>query len=182
MKHSLITVLIAVNVVLLGVICGCSQPQQTVDHGPTFAEVHDWYKVEEPIGFVKAVEIMEAKQAELEAKQAEEVEAEEEYYEEYYYEEYYEPAYYSGDGFQQQGVREGVDSETETWYSSVKARHEDTDQWSVDDEGYYRTDEGYYVIASNDYEKGTVINTSKGEAQVLDDGTDSGNADFYVAW
>ena len=105
-------------------------------------------------------------------------------YEEWY-EEYYEPYYessYSGDGFMQEGVRAGVDSNTETWYSSARAYHKDTAQWSTDDEGYYRTDEGYYVVASNDYEYGTVIETSKGKAQVLDDGTYSGNCDFYVDW
>ena len=182
MKRGLIIVLIITNVVLLGSICGGSQPQQVIDHGPTFAEVHDWYKTETPIGFTKAVETMEAKQTELEVEQAEEAEAEEEYYEEYYYEEYYEPDYYSNDGFQQQGVREGVDSETETWYSSQALYHYRTNEWNVDDEGYYKTDDGYYVVASNDYAEGTVIQTSKGEAKVLDSGTDSGNVDFYVNW
>lgn len=142
--------------------------------------------VDEPQGAVRIVQEMEARQeAEEAAAEEEEEEAPEEEWYDDYYEDYYEESYapsYSGDGFQQQGVRDGVDSETETWYSSQARRHEDTAQWSVDDEGYYRTDEGYYVIASDDYEKGTVINTSKGEAQVLDDGTDSGNADFYVAW
>ena len=99
----------------------------------------------------------------------------------YYGEPYYEP--YSGsDGFMQEGVREGVDSDTETWYSSNQAYHYRTGEWEVDDEGYYRDSDGYYVVASNDYEQGTVVTTSKGEAKVYDEGTDSGNIDFYVGW
>ena len=112
----------------------------------------------------------------------------EEPYSEYadYSEDYSEPYYgggsYESDGFKQQGIRGGVDSETETWYSSESRYHKDTAQWSTDSEGYYRDSDGYYVVSSNDYEYGTVITTSKGEARVLDDGTDSGNVDFYVAW
>ena len=115
---------------------------------------------------------------------------EEEYYEEEYYEPYYEEEYYdygysgggSSDGFMQAGVRDGVDSDTETWYSSNQAYHYRTSEWSPDDEGYYRDSNGYYVVASSDYPEGTVIETSKGEAIVLDDGTSSGNVDFYVNW
>lgn len=88
----------------------------------------------------------------------------------------------SADGFKGQGVREGVDSATETWYSSNQAYHYRTGEWSVDSDGYYRDSEGYYVVASSDYEQGSVINTSKGEARVLDDGTYAGNVDFYTSW
>lgn len=119
-------------------------------------------------------------------------EAEEEYYEEPYYEDYYyeEERYdyggYSGggssDGFMAQGVRDGVDSDTETWYSSNALYHYRTSEWSPDEEGYYRNSDGYYVVASDDYPEGTVIETSKGEAIVLDSGTYSGNVDFYTNW
>lgn len=157
----------------------------TAKYESVFLAAHD---VDEPTGAVSIVQEIEARQAEqAEAEVADSGENydEGEWYDEGYYEEYYEPTYYGGDssdGFMQEGVRAGVDSDTETWYSSQVAYHEDTAQWSVDDEGYYRTDDGYYVIASDDYEKGTVINTSKGEARVLDSGTDSGNVDFYVNW
>ena len=93
-----------------------------------------------------------------------------------------ERSYYSPDGFASQGVRSGVASDTETWYSSQDRRHEDTAQWAADEEGYYRDADGYYVVASDDFPEGTVIETSKGEARVLDSGTDSGNVDFYVSW
>ena len=98
---------------------------------------------------------------------------------------YCEPAcstWDSADSFYSQGVRDGVDSATETWYPESAGRHWRTDEWHTDDEGYYVTAEGYYVVASNDYPEGTVINTSKGEAMVLDDGTVGGNVDFYVSW
>ena len=104
-----------------------------------------------------------------------------------YYEEYGEPVYYdpgpdSFDGFKQQGVRDGVDSETETWYSSTNAHHYRTDEWTADDEGYYRDADGYYVVSSDDYAEGEVIETSKGEAKVYDSGSGSGNTDMYVNW
>lgn len=88
----------------------------------------------------------------------------------------------SADGFYSQGVRPGVDSATETWYPESAGRHYRTGEWHTDGEGYYRTDDGYYVVSSSDYPEGTVINTSKGEAMVLDDGTWSGNIDFYTRW
>ena len=109
------------------------------------------------------------------------------YAEQVYYETYYEPTYYapsrsSGDGFMQQGVRGGVDSDTETWYSSNAAYHYRTGEWTPDSEGYYRDADGYYVVASSDYAQGEVVNTSKGEARVYDSGPASGNIDMYVNW
>lgn len=117
--------------------------------------------------------------------QATEEAYEETYYEEYYEEPYYEEAYYGGsyesDGFQNEGVRD-FEGRTETWYSSNQAYHYRTSEWSVDDEGYYRTDDGYYVVAASDMPEGTVFETSKGEAIVLDSGCDEGVTDFYVAF
>lgn len=153
----------------------------TARYDSAFLAVND---VDEPAGAVRVMQELEARQAEEEAAAAEVVD-EGEWYEEEYYEEYYEPSYsggYSGDGFMQAGVREGVDSDTETWYPESAGRHYRTDEWHTDDEGYYRDSDGYYVVASNDYEQGSVVNTSKGEAKVYDDGTDSGNIDFYVGW
>ena len=101
-------------------------------------------------------------------------------YNEPYYEEYYEPSY-SGDGFQQQGVRE-YEGRTETWYSSNTAYHYRTSEWSVDEEGYYRDSEGRYIVAASDVPEGTEIETSKGTGIVSDSGCDDGVTDFYVAW
>ena len=127
---------------------------------------------------------VEKREAERQAaEEAEQAAAElETYYEEDYgWVESYATSY-SGDGFMQEGVRAGVDSDTETWYSSNAAYHYRTGEWTPDDEGYYRDSDGYYVVASNDYAEGTVVNTSKGEAKVYDSGTDSGNIDMYVNW
>ena len=86
------------------------------------------------------------------------------------------------DGLTQQGGVNYHDGRTETWYSSNSLYHYRTPDWTVDAEGFYRTDDGYYVVASSDYEQGTVIETSRGEAMVLDSGCDSGITDFYTNW
>jgi len=74
------------------------------------------------------------------------------------------------------------DGHVETAYSSNVAYHVNTPEWTPDDQGFYRTQEGYYVVASSDYEQGTVIETSQGKAMVLDDGCSNGVVDFYTNW
>ena len=105
---------------------------------------------------------------------------------------YYEPTYYaptysgvSGDpdGLNSfVGIIDGVNGTRETAYSSSVLYHYRTSEWTPDEYGFYRTDEGYYVVASSDYEQGTIIETTRGEAMVLDSGCDSGIVDFYVDW
>ena len=105
---------------------------------------------------------------------------------------YYEPTYYaptysgvSGDpdGLNSfVGIIDGVNGTRETAYSSSVLYHYRTSEWTPDEYGFYRTDEGYYVVASSDYEQGTIIETSRGEAMVLDSGCDSGIVDFYTNW
>jgi hypothetical protein len=69
------------------------------------------------------------------------------------------------------------------WYSSRTIYYPDIDRWHADDDGYWRTDEGYLVVASSEYEKGTVIRSSLfGTMQVLDDGCPDGTIDVYVNW
>lgn len=68
----------------------------------------------------------------------------------------------------------------ETYYSSRVLHHYRTSEWTPDSQGFYRTSEGYYVVASNLYPEGTIITTSKGTSQVLDCGCDG--IDFYVNW
>ena len=120
-----------------------------------------------------------------EAEQAAAAQAAEEAY-------YYEPTYYvptysgvSGDpdGLNSfVGIIDGVNGTRETAYSSSVLYHYRTSEWTPDEYGFYRTDDGYYVVASSDYEQGTVIETSRGEAMVLDSGCDSGIVDFYTDW
>ena len=105
---------------------------------------------------------------------------------------YYEPTYYaptysgvSGDpdGLNSfVGIIDGVNGTRETAYSSQVLYHYRTSEWTPDEYGFYRTDDGYYVVASSDYEQGTIIETSRGEAMVLDSGCDSGIVDFYTSW
>ena len=123
----------------------------------------------------------EAEQAALEAEQAEKQAA-------YYYEPTYYAPTYSGvsgdpDGLNSfVGIIDGVNGTRETAYSSQVLYHYRTIEWTPDEYGFYRTDDGYYVVASNDYPEGTVIETTRGEAMVLDGGCDNGIVDFYTNW
>ena len=123
----------------------------------------------------------EAEQAALEAEQAEQQAA-------YYYEPTYYAPSYSGvsgdpDGLNSfVGIIDGVNGTRETAYSSQVLYHYRTSEWTPDEYGFYRTDDGYYVVASSDYEQGTIIETTRGEAMVLDSGCDSGIVDFYCNW
>ena len=112
-----------------------------------------------------------------------------------YEETWYEPVYYdysySGYSGGVAGDPDGLNSFTgrvdwngqhETAYSSNVLYHYRTSEWTPDEYGFYRTSDGYYVVASNDYEEGTVIETSRGEAMVLDGGCAEGWVDFYVNW
>ena len=182
MKRSTIASLTIIAILLMA-SCATAQAEQKPEpkEPVEFAYICDWNQHTEPSIIEQIAEdVQKAQQEAQEAAQEPEWE-EYDYGAEYYEEEAYS-ASYSGDGFMQAGVRAGVDSATETWYSSNQAYHSRTSEWSTDDEGYYKTDDGYYVVASNDYPEGSIINTSKGEAKVLDSGTDSGNVDFYVAW
>ena len=148
--------------------CGCGRAaaQPTAD---TFASVADVpHKVDASIRCVGQLEADEP------------ADAVEQEYAEYWEADYYEPSYsYSGDGFEQAGVRE-YEGRTETWYSSSTLYHYRTGEWTVDDEGYYRDDQGRYVVAASDVPEGTEIETSKGVGIVLDSGCDDGVTDFYV--
>ena len=182
MKRITITAFTIIAALLMASCATAQAEQEPAPREPVeFKYVCDWNQHTEPSIIEKIAENVQKAQQEAQEAEQEPVYEEYDYEADYYYEEPYS-ASYSGDGFMQAGVREGVDSATETWYSSNQAYHYRTSEWSTDDEGYYRTDDGYYVVASNDYPEGTVINTSKGEAKVLDDGTESGNVDFYVAW
>ena len=70
----------------------------------------------------------------------------------------------------------------ETYYSSRVLYHYRTPEWWVDGEGFYRTSEGYYVVAASDMSQGTVFQGSKGMCQVLDSGCAAGTTDYYVSW
>lgn len=127
------------------------------------------------------------------------VEPEPVYYEESYYSDnsnyYQDPqsfdwsnysTYHPTDGLTPEGginfYDNGSGERLETAYSSNVLHHYRTNEWTVDEEGFYHDSEGRYVVAASDLEQGTVFETSKGEAIVLDCGCDPGVTDFYVNW
>lgn len=125
------------------------------------------------------IEQYEAEQAEQAALEA----ASYEYYEQTYYTPTYSGVSGDPDGLNSfVGIIDGVNGTRETAYSSNVLYHYRTSEWTPDEYGFYRTDDGYYVVASSDYEQGTIIETTRGEAMVLDSGCDSGIVDFYTSW
>lgn len=72
----------------------------------------------------------------------------------------------------------------ETWYSQrvlpgggldIPGRH-------VNEEGIICDGDGYICISSSTYEKGTIIETSRGIGKVYDSGCAQGTLDIYVDW
>lgn len=86
----------------------------------------------------------------------------------------------SAEDFKWMGVVE-YNGHCETYYSSQELYHPDTPSWTLDEDGFYRTSEGLFVVATDAYSYGEVIETSRGPAQVLDCGC-GWNIDFYVDW
>ena len=73
---------------------------------------------------------------------------------------------------------------TETYYSqkvlpggglAIPGRH-------IASDGTIRDADGYIVLASDDYPRGTVVETSRGAGKVYDTGSGSGNIDLYTDW
>lgn len=88
----------------------------------------------------------------------------------------------NGSGLTQSGGVNYHGGRRETYYSSRVLYHYRTPEWTVDSEGFYRTAEGYYVVAASDIAQGTVFQGSKGMCQVLDSGCAAGTTDYYVSW
>ena len=73
---------------------------------------------------------------------------------------------------------------TETYYSqkvlpggglNIPGRH-------IASDGTIRDGDGYIVLASDDYPKGTIVQTSLGAGKVYDSGSGKGNIDLYTDW
>lgn len=88
--------------------------------------------------------------------------------------------YQNGSGLTKSGGVNYYNGRTETWYSSNILYHYRTNEWTVDSEGFYRTNEGYYVVAASDMPQGTTFEGSKGTCIVLDSGCASGVTDYYT--
>lgn len=104
------------------------------------------------------------------------------YYDDYGYD-YGEDEYYApSDGLNAYtGVYEH-DGRVESYYSSNVLYHYRTNEWTVDDEGFYRDADGYYVVAASDMEEGETFEGSKGQCKVYDNGCSEGVTDYYVNW
>ena len=128
--------------------------------------------------------LIKAEKAEAERKAEEErkaKEAEEQAYQTWLASQSYTPSYnYPTSGLTKSGGVNYFNGVRETWYSSNQLYHYRTGEWTVDSEGFYRDSNGYYIVASNQYPNGTVIETSKGKSLVADKGCDG--TDFYVKW
>lgn len=77
------------------------------------------------------------------------------------------------------------DGYLETYYSSNTMYHYRTDEWTVDDEGFYRDDQGRYIVGvdiAEGIEIGTEVETGKGTAVVMDYGSGAHVHDFYTNW
>lgn len=74
------------------------------------------------------------------------------------------------------------DGRKETYYSSRVLHHYRTSEWTLDSEGFYRTSEGYYVVATSDKAAGSTFQGSKGTCISLDTGCAAGTTDYYVGW
>lgn len=192
----------AIACAVLAVVIGCAlalvaQPQQA-----TAREDWEWKTDPRDVTNTRVLDDMQRERmkawldeglgqmrAAVEELEAQRIAEEEAAAQAYYEPTYYAPSYsYGGvkgdpDGLNSfVGVVEGPNGTTETAYSSNVLYHYRTSEWTPDEHGFYRTDEGYYVVASNDHEQGTVIETSRGEAMVLDSGCNSGWVDFYTNW
>lgn len=77
------------------------------------------------------------------------------------------------------------DGYLETYYSSNTMYHYRTDEWTVDDEGFYRDDQGRYIVGvdiAEGIDIGTEVETGKGTGVVMDYGSGAHVHDFYTNW
>ncbi|MDO4466547.1 MAG: hypothetical protein Q4C49_06005 [Bacillota bacterium] len=69
-----------------------------------------------------------------------------------------------------------------TYYSSNVLYHYRTPEWTLGEDGIYRDDQGYIIVASNDHAQGTKVHTPFGKGIVRDCGCASGTIDIYVGF
>lgn len=149
----------------------------------TFAEVNDLpapstAPCDEEIRYqqLRAIAESRAEAAQMEQEAASWVQA-------YLEPQYYEPSYSApSDGLNTFTGVNYHEGRTETYYSSTVLYHYRTPEWTLDSEGFWRTEEGYYVVAASDMEQGETFTGSKGTCIVLDTGCNAGVTDYYVAW
>lgn len=70
----------------------------------------------------------------------------------------------------------------ETYYSSNRAYHYRTGEWTVGDDGVYRDADGYVIVALPSGAMGTIVETSHGTGKCYDTNAGGDSVDLYVAW
>lgn len=177
-----ITALTAIVIAIALTGCATAKADVSDDLRDCFASVQD--KVDMARNAAHFREVLQAHYDEkqrIEREAAERTAAEaaaaEEYYEPVYYS---EPVSYMGnpDGLNNFDGTYDFNGKHETFYGNSAVYD---DQLWVDDEGFWRTDDGHYVVASVDYAEGTEIDMSKGKAIVMDGGCEPGTVDVHVS-
>lgn len=203
---------IVINLIIIMCICGCttSSPQieESNDSSTSFMTVNDIrYKesrnsekisqllkqakeisenAEEKIELVEELQQQQNEEFQEPQESVENIDSQQDVYENNY--DYNNYSYdnvninNNGSGLTQQSGVNYYDGRTETYYSSNVLYHYRTSEWTVDNEGFYRTNEGYYVVAASDMPQGTTFEGSKGICIVLDSGCNAGVTDYYVNW
>jgi hypothetical protein len=69
-----------------------------------------------------------------------------------------------------------------TYYSSKVLYHYRTSEWYADSNGFYRTADGYLVVACDFLPQGSTVSTPWGTGIVLDSGAGSNTVDMYVCF
>lgn len=186
---------------VLLVLCCIAMVKNGVAFADEFEAVSDVtadrVEADEAVRYEQLASLGQARRDVEDAQQAQDENVPQEPQDAAWYEEWVEPEYepawedygdysgsvYSSDfDFMRDGVARRDDGTPFTWYSSNVLYHYRTPEWNLDDEGFYHTDEGYYVVASSDYPEGTIVDTPWGEGMVLDDGCDPGTFDMYTAF
>ena len=190
MKRATITALLAAILAALA-LSGCATAQADAPEKPTteFAYVHDWSEPKVPSGMVRIKQEMDARASETaqEATIAEQVDSQPDYWDGASYSGPYDPelnnnpAYIGGNpnGLNSFDGVYDYNGKHETFYASHAAYD---DQLWVDDDGFFRDDQGRYVVASEDYEQGAEIEISQGKAVVMDGGCEPGTVDVHTTW
>lgn len=70
----------------------------------------------------------------------------------------------------------------ETYYSSKRAYHYRTSEWTIGEDGVYRDKDGYVVVALPSGAMGTIVETSHGTGKCYDTNAGGDSVDLYVAW
>ena len=99
-----------------------------------------------------------------------------------YYAEYNELYNDNGPTREMPGWHDGY---LETYYSSNVLYHSRTNEWTADEEGFYRDDQGRYIVGvdiAEGIEIGTEVETGKGTGVVMDYGSGAHVHDFYTNW